>query len=269
VRANEWVVIAYGIYLFVCAQVTPAGTPGRNRVSLECCLTVLVVSLVAWLWPATPPHVVAAVRNWAPLAYVLALYWMPAHLVLPIDARAQSRLTAFDDRWAFHLVAAVARAPRWIVESLELAYLLCYPLLPAGFVVLAMLTSDDRAVDQYWTAVVLGAALSYGWLPWIRTQPPRHLEAAIPGPSSAIRRLNDFVLHNASVQLNTFPSGHVATATAASLAVVAASAGAGALFCVMLVLIAAACVVRRYHFLADVVAGGVVGVVAFLLSTVL
>lgn len=267
-RANEWVVIAYAAYLLVCARATPAGTQGRNRVSIECLLTALAVGIVAWLWPSTPPHEVGAVRNWAPLAYVLALYWMPAHLVLPIDARAQRRLTAFDDRWAVDLVAAVARAPRWLVELLELAYLLCYPLLPAGFIVLAVLTSDDRAVDGYWTSVVIAAALSYGWLPWIRTHPPRQLESAIPGPSSAIRRLNDLVLHNASVQLNTFPSGHTATSTAAALAVVAGSAGAGAVFCVMLVLIAVACVVRRYHFLADVLAGGVVGVVAFLLSRV-
>ena len=39
--------------------------------------------------------------------------------------------------------------------------------------------------------------------------------------------------------------------------------------CVMLVLIAAACVVRRYHFLADVLTGGVAGVVAFAASRAL
>jgi hypothetical protein len=269
VRASEWVVIVYAGYLFVCAQVTPAGTPGRGRVSLECLLTALGVVAVASLWPSTPPHVVGAVRNWAPLVYVLALYWMPSHLVLPIDASAQRRLTAFDDRWAAPLIGLVARAPRALVELLELAYLLCYPLLPAGFLVLALLASDDRATERYWTAVVIAAALSYGWLPWIRTHPPRQFEAAIPGPPSAIRRLNDLVLHNASVQLNTFPSGHTATSTAAALAVLAGSAGAGALFCVMLVLIATACVVRRYHFLADVLTGGVAGVVAFAASRAL
>ena len=77
------------------------------------------------------------------------------------------------------------------------------------------------------------------------------------------------MLHNASVQLNTFPSGHTATSTAAALAVVAGTAGAGALFCVMLVLIAVACVVRRYHFLADVLAGGIAGIVAFAASRLL
>ena len=180
VRANEWVVIVYASYLFVCAQVTPAGTRGRNRVSAvshgarcQRCRVVLDGDTAAPL---------GAVRNWAPLAAVLVLYWMPAHLVLPIDANAQQRLTAFDDRWAVPLVGAAARAPRWVVELLELAYLLCYPLLPAGFVVVALLTADDRAVDAYWTAVVLAAALSCGWLPWIRTHPPRQLRPRFPGP---------------------------------------------------------------------------------------
>jgi len=268
VRASEWVVIVYAGYLFVCAQVTPPGTTGRNRVRAECLLTALVVGGVAWLWPSTPPHLLAAVRNWAPLVYVLSLYWMPAHLVLPIDMRAQGWLIDFDRRWAAGLIAAVARAPRVLVELLELSYLLCYPLLPAGFVVLALLTSDDAAAERYWTSVVTAAALSYGWLPWIRTNPPRQFESAIPGPPSAIRRVNDLVLHNASVQLNTFPSGHTATSTAAALAVVTGSIGAGAIFCVMLVLIATACVARRYHFLADVLTGGIAGAAAFALSRV-
>jgi len=269
VRASEWIVILYAGYLFVCAQVTPAGTTGRNRVRVECLITALVVAAVARLWPSTPPHLLAAVRNWAPLAYVLALYWMPSHLVLPIDARAQRWLSDFDDRWAAGLIAAVARAPRVLVELLELAYLLCYPLLPAGFLVLSVLTADDQATERYWSAVLLAAALSYGWLPWIRTHPPRQFEGAIPGPPSAVRRLNDLVLHNASVQLNTFPSGHTATSTGAALAVVAERVDPGAIFCLMLVLIATACVVRRYHFLADVLTGLVAGVVAFALSRVL
>ena len=268
-RTSEWVVIVYAGYLFVCAQVMPAGTTGRNRVRVECACVGLCVGVIAWLWPATPTHLVAAVRNWAPLVYVLALYWMPAHLVLPVDATAQRRLIDFDDRWAVPLVSAAARAPRWFVELLELAYLLCYPLLPAGFIVLALLTSDDQVTDRYWTAVVTAAALSYGWLPWIRTNPPRQFEGAIPGPLSSIRRLNDLVLHNASVQLNTFPSGHTATSTAAALAVMAGSAPAGAIFCVLLVLIATACVVRRYHFLADVLTGAIAGLVAFAASRVL
>ena len=144
-----------------------------------------------------------------------------------------------------------------------------FPGNPAGFVVLALLSPNGEATARYWTAVLIAAALSYGWLPWIRTEPPRHLEAGLPGPASAVRRVNDLVLHNASVQLNTFPSGHTATSTAAALAVAAGSAGAGAVFCVMLVLIATACLVRRYHYLADVITGGIAGVMGFALSQVL
>jgi membrane-associated phospholipid phosphatase len=263
VRPSEWVVVAYAGYLLVVSMVAPSTTSGRRRVGIESALTAVTAIAVAELWPTTPPHVVAAVRNWAPLVYVLALYWIPAHLTRALDEKAQQRLAAIDHVWAAGLIDIAARAPRWVVEVLELAYLLCYPLLPAGFLVVALSTGDDRAVNAYWTSVTLAAALSYGWLPWIRTYPPRHTERAIPGPLSAIRRLNDLVLHRASVQLNTFPSGHAATATAAALAVAVDVPPAGVLFLPVVVLIGLACVVRRYHFLADVVVGVVVGVVSY------
>jgi len=263
VRPSEWVVVAYAGYLLVVAMVARSATGGRRRVGIESVLTGLTVVAVAQLWPTTPPHLVAAVRNWAPLAYVLTLYWMPAHLTRAVDRHAQQRLAGIDRAWALGLINTAARAPRWVVEVLELAYLFCYPLLPAGFLVVALSTASDRGVEAYWTAVTLAAALSYGWLPWVRTHPPRHTEEAIPGPRSAVRRLNDLVLHRASVQLNTFPSGHAATATAAAMAVATDVPQAGLVFFPMVVLIGLACVVRRYHFLADVAVGVVVGVVAY------
>jgi membrane-associated phospholipid phosphatase len=266
VRTSESIVVAYAGYLLAVALLVRPGTRASRRVVAECLATALAVIATAWIWTGTAPHLMTEVRNWLPLAYVLALYWMPAHLSLPVDMRAQQQLIAFDHRWALPLIGVAARAPRWSVELLEGMYLLCYPMLPAGFLVLATATADADVAERYWISVVMAAALSYGCLPWIRTYPPRHLEARVPGRTSAIRTVNDFVLHRASVQLNTFPSGHVATATAASLAVIADTAWAGAIFAVVAVLIGVACVVRRYHYLADVLGGGVVGVVSFLAS---
>jgi membrane-associated phospholipid phosphatase len=66
---------------------------------------------------------------------------------------------------------------------------------------------------------VIAAALSYDGCPAIRTQPSaavaRRRFRSLVRDSQAERIL---VLHNASVQLNTFPSGHTATSTAAALA---------------------------------------------------
>jgi undecaprenyl-diphosphatase len=83
-----------------------------------------------------------------------------------------------------------------------------------------------------------------------------------------MRRLNLHVLNYASVQLNTFPSGHVATSLAAALAVADPLPAAGAVLGVVAIGIAAASIVGRYHYVADVVAGAMVAIVAFAASRV-
>ena len=81
-----------------------------------------------------------------------------------------------------------------------------------------------------------------------------------------IRRLNLRVLGVASIQLNTFPSGHAAAAAATALAVGARLPLAGVVFGLLALGIAIGSVVGRYHYAADALAGGVIGIVGFLIS---
>ena len=82
-------------------------------------------------------------------------------------------------------------------------------------------------------------------------------------PFVPIRRLNRTVLDRASVQVNTFPSGHAATAVAAGrllpdlLVPLLATAGA----------IALSTVVGRYHYAADTLLGVAVGDGAWWITT--
>ena len=66
-----------------------------------------------------------------------------------------------------------------------------------------------------------------------------------------------------SVKANTFPSGHVAVALAVALAVFDLLPVAGMIFVPAALLIAAATVVRRYHYTADAALGLVVAVVCW------
>jgi hypothetical protein len=149
------------------------------------------------------------------------------------------------------------------MELLELAYLLCAPLVPAGFAYMQVAGVSPEEGDRYWTAVILAAALCYGALPWLPTRPPRSTE---PGPvrRSLVRALNLHVLNRASVQLNTFPSGHVAISVVVALSMGAAGLPiAGAAFGLMAVAVGVASVVGRYHYAADALAGLAVAVIAF------
>jgi membrane-associated phospholipid phosphatase len=208
---------------------------------------------------------VLLLRDWAFPVYILASYWLPAQFVSSIDERAEAALRSFDRRWAGRLIDAASRAPRGLTELAELAYAFCYPLIPGGFAVL-VLGGFEAQADRYWTALMGAAGLSYGALPWMPTRPPRAVETAPVLPASGVRRLNLLVLGHASVQLNTFPSGHVATAVAAALAVGSSMPVTGVALGGLAAAIAVACVVRRYHYAADALAGVLVGCVAFAFS---
>jgi hypothetical protein len=260
-RPWEFVVIVYFLYLAATAGLVQLPSTRRRLVAAE---AILVAAVAIWLsrfqagWGSR-------IREWAPLAYILAGYWLPGRLVSAPSVPVERSLAAFDLRWlAGADVALVRQLPLVVLDLLEAAYLFCYPLLPIGFLCVQFL--DDRiAVDRFWTAVILSAALCYGTLPWLPTRPPRNWM----GDSirlSRVRALNLWVLDRASVQLNTFPSGHVATSVAAALAVTASSPLAGLALGLAAFGITVASVVGKYHYGADALAGIVVACIAFALS---
>ena len=81
---------------------------------------------------------------------------------------------------------------------------------------------------------------------------------ALPTTASPLRRLNARILDKASVQANTLPSGHVAGAVAAALALMALSVTIGWTVMLVAVAIGVAAIVGRYHYAVDCVAGAVV-----------
>jgi membrane-associated phospholipid phosphatase len=260
-RSSEWVVVVYFLYLSIASVFSKVPIGRRIRVAS---LAFLVIAAVVGFSRADQEWL-RWMRDWMPIVYLLAAYRTPALLVSAPSVGMEWKLAAFDARWFGGKEIAVAeRAPRWCLEVLELAYLLCYPLIPAGWICLRVL-SGARQQEQYWTAVMVAAACCYGLLPWLPTRSPRTTDAA-PSTRSSIRRLNLRVLDHMSVQLNTFPSGHVATAFAAALTAAAAVPVAGALLAFTAFAILLASVVGRYHYIADVLAGLAVSVVAFAVS---
>jgi membrane-associated phospholipid phosphatase len=74
------------------------------------------------------------------------------------------------------------------------------------------------------------------------------------------------VLSRASIQLNTFPSGHAATAVAAALAVGARLPLPGLMMSVIALGILGGSVLGRYHYAADALSGAVLALVGFVVS---
>ena len=158
--------------------------------------------------------------------------------------------------------------PSLVRELLELAYLFCYPLVPAGMGVLYAIGQRARA-DSYWTLVLVSAFAAYSVLPWAGTRPPRTLEvmqeAARSRPRFFFQRVNLAVLARGSIQVNTFPSGHAASAWGVALFMTTVPGAAWVVFALFAFAIGVGAIAGRYHYGLDVVAGAGVAVAAFAL----
>jgi len=97
-------------------------------------------------------------------------------------------------------------------------------------------------------------------LPFLPTSPPRVLEPPIP--AAGVRRLNQWLVRNASIQANTFPSAHVASTMSAALVLVLVLPVAGWVVLGVALAIAAGAVLGRYHYLADVILGAALAAVS-------
>jgi hypothetical protein len=135
---------------------------------------------------------------------------------------------------------------------------------------IGMATSNhgDVMFDKFWTAVLLATLFCYAVYPFFPLTPPRVLFNDVPGPTvpPLLRNINLWVLDHFSVQACLFPSAHAAAVTATALAVRAYMPRLGILFCTAALSVAAATVYGRYHYLADTLAGVLVGVAAFVVT---
>jgi membrane-associated phospholipid phosphatase len=250
------VAAGYFAYLGTVALLTKASVRRKAQVFVVCVATVAGIALFGM------PHIV-------PVIYLLIGYWLPALLVSRPKARLEQWLLAFDHRLfdVDGLERFERQAPGLVVEYLELSYLLCYAVVPAGYLWLVLAGFDAHA-DTFWSIVLLAAFGCYGLLPWMPTRAPRAIEGDRSVWRSSVRGVNLAVLSRGSVQWNTFPSGHTAASVATALAAGAHVPVAGVVLGVIAVSIAIGSVVGRYHYAADAIAGAAVGVLAFLIVDV-
>ncbi len=268
VRASEWVAAGYFSYLLLVAFVTLPGS--RRRRAVQFCLASLLIVLLPRAIPANAPWR-EPLRDWLPAVSLLMGYWLSGHYFTAPMPAIEQRFLAFD-RWLYAagLSAWVARAPRLVLELLELAYLSCFLFVPGGMVLL-LLGGAIAHADRFWTLVLIGEFGSFGMLPWIQTRPPRDVEppGVIDKRRLVVRDINQKMVRTTSIGVNTFPSGHVAGSLAVALAVsealpalaVPMVAGAG--------LISLSTVVGRYHYAVDVIAGVALTLTAWIIIRIL
>jgi hypothetical protein len=252
-----WVAGGYGVFLTLTA-ISLRNLPRKPVVIAACAAYALAAAALASLggfW----------VNFLAPGALLLAGYWLSGFFFGTPQPELE-RALARSDRWFFEAFAVdhwLTAAPRWVLELLEASYTADYIVVAAGAFIAAPFGSDT--VARYWTIVLAAELVCYGALPFLRARPPRSLETPgiIHRRAPACRRFNLAILDRASVQACTIPSGHVAGAVAAAIAVLPLSLPASLVFFAMSILIAASATAGRYHYAIDCALGAIVAVMAF------
>jgi len=251
VRSSEWVALLYFIYLAVVCWLRPV--PSSRRLIITGVSSALVIAI--WITASVAP---AFARDWAPFLYVSAGYYLTGFLFVAPSEALEAWLLKWDHRWFGDPTTRFAKWPWWTVAYLDVVYTLCFLLLPGGFAALALTGHSDRA-NRYWTMVLAADMGAFAPLSVFQTRPPWAIERPPTLRASGIHRLASYVIKNATTGVNTFPSGHVAVTLAVAIGVMSSLPVTGAiLFCVA-ASIGVACVVGRYHYTVDVLAGAALG----------
>ena len=261
-RVSEWVAIVYFGYLLFVAAIRPAW-PRRFAAAVRSTLMVALVVAVASLPDARLTRIL---RDWAPAFSLVAGYWVSGMYFVAPMPDVERRLLAFDE-WLLGDrggARVIDRIPSFMLELLEFAYFGCFLFVPGAFLLLEWL-GRASAADRFWTLVLLAELGSFGMLPWIQTRPPRALEpdGAIDRRPLLLRRLNRFMVRTTSIQVNTFPSGHVAGSLATAIAVSEVLPALTPWMFGAAIVITVATVIGRYHYAADAVAGAVLTLVVW------
>ena len=260
----ELIACGFVAYLAVAAWVIRLPRQRHLLITILATLTIGgIAALAATAWPRTE-----LIRSLWPSLYVLIGYRLSGLLANLPSSHLEARFERIDRRlFAYGPIQAfLTRAPRIVLECLELAYLSCAPLIVAGCVVVQT-TPPPPSVDRFWTVVLLAMFSCYGTLPWLQTRPPRSVEDTPPGGLHRLtaRRLNLALLRHGSVGWNTFPSAHASGGLSTALVVTSAEPLLGVAFLVVVIGIALGSVIGRYHYAVDTILGLLVGMAAWLL----
>ena len=219
------------------------------------------IALVATSVIAPPNSILHA---WLlPPALLFLFYWTTGLLFVAPMKPVEDTFVRIDR--ALRIRDWSSRAPTWLVEVLEAAYAGVFALIPVALV-LYLYFAHPPDSDRFWTVILVTDFVCFGFLPWIQTRPPRTLEAGEPWNSS-LRWINLRALGAASIQVNTFPSGHAAEALAAALLVAGLSPIIFGSIFVAAAAVAAGAVFGRYHYAIDALAGWLVALTVWILVT--
>ena len=247
VRSSEWIAASYFLYVAGVCWLRPLHTSRRLFVTAASLTLVAAISGLAWAAPSV-------VRDWTPSLYITAGYYLTGRLFVKPSEALEAWLLAWDRRLLGDPRTCFSKWPAWLVGYFDVVYMLTFVLLPGGFAALAA-AGHSQLADHYWSLVIASDFGAFAPLSVFQTRPPWVLEEAPVLADTPVGRLASYMVRNATIRVNTFPSGHVAVSIAVALGVIGPMPLAGAVLLALALSISVACVVGRYHYVVDVLTG--------------
>jgi membrane-associated phospholipid phosphatase len=248
--------LVFFVFVALAAALARPRLPRVGTLYVGASAGVLFVLVIAAI-PYVP-----VVHDWlAPPIALLIGYWTSGLLFReprPLQERALLEI----DR-SLRVLDIAKRLPAAIAALLEAGYAAVYIVIPAALVIHLTLTPQPD-LSRFWTVILITDYLCFAGLVWVQTRPPRSIEN-VDSRNSRMRRFNLRMLGAASIQVNTFPSGHAAEALAAALLVVDAPLPIVGLMFLIALAISAGAVFGRYHYAADAFAGWIVAIAVWML----
>ena len=267
-RRSEWICVGYFVYIALLSFFIKVSRRRRRWLVTVNAAVVIGLLLLPGAAKLASQGFVSVFRDWLPVPLILFGYHESGRLTFPrTDQFFEKAFLRWDDflfrPGFFHITKG--NLPAWLDAVLEFSYLQCYVIVPSGIAVL-YLAHQTALTDQYWSVVLPAVFAAYGLTPLFPAQPPRKLpQNSLPSRKTLFfRRFNLWIHDHASIKVNTFPSGHVAGAVAASLALMRPLPMAGACYLLITVGITLGAIRGRYHYSVDAIAGALVAVGAYL-----
>jgi hypothetical protein len=267
-RPQESIHIATACLIATLAFLCPLGSRRRIRVVFLAAAAAGSILGARFLLSGSASRIV---RDWLPAALLLFPYWQAGLFFLGPNTQIQNRLLASDQRLFTRFPGLMEMQDSFWTKYFELAYFVCYPIIPLGFAVLVC-AQHAAAKNSYWTAVLLASDVSFVSTIFVPALPPRLLDADLAGrsiPRTNLRSVNLAVLSRGSIRAITFPSAHVASTMAAAILLLHVVPLWGAGFLLIALSIALGAFLGRYHYAWDVVAAALLAGIASLATQLL
>jgi membrane-associated phospholipid phosphatase len=269
-RSSEWIQGGFAVIFCLAAWMTkwtsrPLPVRRRWNITGLAFFATAVLAATQLSARALSQEAFDVLLDFVTMALFLVPYWQTGQFFLGPNKEIQYRLMEID-HWLLPGVSVKSGTEANAIGLvLEIAYLSCYPLVPAAVLTVYVAGLRNR-MEGFWLVLLIATYLCYALTPLVPAFPPRALVedgASESKQSGRGRAVNHWILRNGSIHAISFPSAHVASAFSIALVLLYYAPPIGLVYLVVAILISLGAVIGRYHYAADVIAGALTALIVF------